>query len=123
MAFNFKDAAIQATTLSELMDNRDKLSIDDVISKHPDGVTIAAFDMIDSGDGSEPYAVLVSAEDPKAFFFGGSVMSKICKQWAGAFGGDCKTASAELQAQGGVKVQFSHGKTKKGNSLTLVKVL
>lgn len=123
MAFNFKDAAVQATTLSELMDGRDKLSIDDVISEHPGGVTIERFDMIDAGDGSEPYAVLVCSEEPKAFFFGGSVMSKICKQWAAAFGNDCKGASAELQSQGGVKVQFSHGKTKKGNNLTLVKVL
>lgn len=122
MAFDFKAAAVQATTLSPIMEGRDKLSIDDVIANFPSGVTLTGFDLID-GEGGKPYAVCICKDAPKAFFFGGSIMTKIAQQWASAFGDDPEKASAALAEQGGVKVQFSHGKTKNGNNLTLVKVL
>lgn len=118
---NFKSTAISATTLSPLMDGRERLTMDSVISKHPDGVTIKNFDIIDSDD--KPYAVVTCFEEPDSFFFGGAVLTKIVQQWIRAYDGDIDAASHDLEESGGVKVQFSHGKTKKGNNITMVKVV
>ena len=45
---DFRNMAKRQTTLSEVMTDRDKISTDDLIAKYPDGVTIVAFDYIQS---------------------------------------------------------------------------
>lgn len=121
MAFDFKGTAVSATTISPIMDNRTRITMDELISKYPGGVTVNGFDMVPSDDN--PYAVATFAEDSSKFFFGGSILTKIVSEWVKSFDGDVEGASKALAEAGGVKMQFSHGRTKKGNSLTLVKVL
>lgn len=121
MAFDFRSAAQNATTISKLMENRTRLTIDDVIKNYPQGVTITGFDLVQSDDN--PYAVVICAEAPDKFFFGGSILTKIVNEWVKSYDGDIDAASSDLGESGGVRMQFSHGRTKKGNSLTLVKVL
>lgn len=121
MAFDFKASAVNATTISPLMDNRTRMTMDAVINEYPQGVTVIEFDLVPSDD--KPYAVAVCAECPDKFFFGGSILTKIVNEWAKAFDGDVEGASHALKDCGGVKMQFSHGRTKNGNNITLVKVL
>ena len=45
---DFRNMAKRQTTLSEVMTDRDKISTDELIKKYPDGVTIVAFDYIQS---------------------------------------------------------------------------
>lgn len=122
-AFDFKAAAEAATTLSPLMDGKNKLSVDDVIRDYPQGVTITDFDMLTDNAKGTQFCVCLCKERPDSFFFGGSILSKICNEWVKGFAGDIEACSNALHDAGGVKVQLSHGRTRNGNSLTLVKVL
>lgn len=122
MSYNFKESAITATTLSALMDNRTKLSTEDVIKAFPDGVTINMFDIVQQSDGTE-YPVFTISENDKVFYCGGIVLLKIAKQWALDYHGDITAASKALRESGGVKVKLSLSKTKNNNSITNVTIV
>lgn len=122
MPVDFRNIAIESTTLSPIMDGRKRLSMDDVISSYPNGVTVDGFDIIhDSKNGD--YSVVTFAEDSNKFFFGGKVLTNIVHGWIAVFDGDIEKASSALKDSGGVKMQFSHGRTKNGNNLTTVKII
>lgn len=122
MSIDFRNIAIESTTLSTIMDGRTRLSMDDVISSYPNGVTVDGFDIIhDSKNGD--YSVVTFAEDSNKFFFGGKVLTNIVHGWISVFEGDIEKASIALKDSGGVKMQFSHGRTKNGNNLTTVKII
>lgn len=121
MAFNFKQSAQESTALSELMTDRDKLSTEELVVKYPDGVTLTAFDVIDSNKGT--YPVFHIKENDKVFYCGGIVLRKIVEGWLNGFGGDIDMANAELAKIGGVKVKLELSKTKDNNNLTKVTVL
>lgn len=119
--FDFREVAIAETSLSPIMENKDRITVDDIISNYPDGVTITGFDMLNGEKGD--YAVCVYAEDPDKFFFAGAILTKIVTKWIKAFDGDIDNASHTLGDNGGVKMRFKHGRTKRGQQLTLVEVL
>ena len=121
MSFNFKQSAQESTTLSELMADREKLTTEELVVKYPDGVTITAFDVIDSNKGT--YPVFHIKENDKVFYCGGIVLRKIVEGWLKGFNGDSDTANAELAKMGGVRVKLELGKTKDNNNLTKVTVL
>ena len=116
MSVDFRNIAIESTTLSPIMDGRTRLSMDDVISSYPNGVTVDGFDIIH-------YSVVTFAEDSDKFFFGGKVLTNIVNGWIAVFEGDIEKASSALKDSGGVKMQFAHGRTKNGNNLTTVKII
>ena len=118
---NFKAIAQETTTLSSLMNNRQKMKMEEVIANYPDGVTVMEFDFITTNSGTFPVCVI--KEEPGIFFFGGSVLAKICEAWAGAYGGDIEKASEELCRAGGVKMKFAPGRTKNGNNITTVEII
>lgn len=122
---NFRASAIKETTLSPLMADRAKLSMEDVQKKFPDGVTITEFDFITVTKNGEAktYPVMLFKEDSSAYINGGLVLSKICHGWAEAYDGDVAAASEDLKAEGGVKMKFHPGRTSGGNSITNVTIL
>ena len=113
MANIFASIARKATTLSPMMEGRERMGIDELIANYPDGVTITAFDMISTGVDS--YPVLNIAED--------SNVNNIVHDWLEHFEGDIDTANNALAAAGGVRVKFAKSRTKSGNNLTTVQVL
>lgn len=132
MAFNFKQTAQDQTLLCKLMSNREKLDTQDVIGKE---LTIIAFDfapkfdqegnrVADPATGEQDvFGVVVFDELPDKYYNVGTVFTKVCKAWAAGFSGDCEAASSALAKEGGVKVRFSNGKTKKNNNLVTVEIL
>lgn len=120
---DFRNMAKRQTTLSEVMADRTKVKTDDLIADYPDGVTIIAFDYIQSKKSKGKYPVFNIAEDPTIFCNGGTVLDRIFKDFVEAMDGDVKAASDELRRQGGLQVQLSKGKTKNGDDLTLVTVI
>lgn len=120
---DFRNMAKRQTTLSEVMNDRDKVSTDELIEKYPDGVTINAFDYITSKKSKGKYPVFNIAEDPKVFCNGGTILDRIFQDFVNAMDGDVAAASNELRRQGGLKVKLSHGETKNGDDLTVVEVL
>ena len=119
---NFRDLARKATTLSELMENREKIQTSEVIKNFPDGITIAAVDVIKSSDVK--YPVFTFLEDPTKFYCGGIVLSKIVDTWVTEYNGDLGMLNHDLAESGGVKVKLTETKTRDGkNNITQVEVL
>lgn len=116
MSNKFSIAAKKATTLSPIMEGRERLTVDDVISLYPEYITVNGFDIITAG--VESYPVLTFAEDSSKFIFGGSIMYNICQDWTELCEGDVEEASKQLDLAGGVKIRFEKTRTKAGNNLT-----
>ena len=123
---NFREMAKKETTLSRVMENRDKVSMDEIMNNYPGGVTITEFDFIHSTDkkgNPTTYPVCAIKENENICFFGGSVLSKICMAWVDGYNGDVDLTSDELKKSGGVKMKFEKTTTKNGNNLTGVTIL
>lgn len=120
---NFKDLAKRQTTLSEVMLDREKVTTEELMEKYPDGVTIIAFDYINSRKSKGKYPVFNIEEDPTVFCNGGTIIGRIFKDFIDACDGDVKAASDELRRQGGLAVKFGKGQTKAGDEVTTVEVL
>lgn len=126
MANNFlKESMLKVaqreTSLSRLMEGREKIKTEDIIKKYPNGVTLTEFDLVTIDDSTFP--VFTFAENDKECFFGGHVLTKIAIGWVKACDGDVETASDNLKSCGGIRVQFELSRTNKNNNITLVKVL
>jgi hypothetical protein len=124
MAFSFRDAALNSTTLTELMKNRERIKTEDIIKRFPDGITITEFDMVTTPDRRTgtptTYPVFVFAEDESKFGYGGKVLNSIVSDWVAAFDGDIAKCSAALKASGGCRFKFEHSTTRDGKNLTSV---
>ena len=118
---NFKDLARKATTLSELMENREKISTEDVIKNFSDGITINAVDVIKTSTAT--YPVFTFAEDKKMFYCGGIVLTKIVNMWLEEYNGDLGMLNHDLAESGGVKVKLVESKTKDKKNVTTVEVM
>lgn len=112
----FAQEAKQALSGCKVMENREKITTEELIRTYPQGVTVNEFDLIASND--KTYAVFAFAEDPKKFFNGGTIATKIAERWANLYEGDIELASDELKASGGVKFIISSKKTRNGRTLT-----
>lgn len=117
---NFKNKALAATTVTKIMEGRVKISTDELINKYPDGVTITGFDFMKGEDGK--YPVCIFSENPNECFFGGTALTAICDSWMDGYD-DTEKCSADLAAEGGVKVKFSKGKTKTNRNFTKCEIL
>lgn len=118
----FRQIATNETVLSPLMADREKLKTEDIIKKYPNGVTVTGFDFVTVDNSTFP--VLTFKENEKACFFGGHILTNICKSWVEPFDGDVEEASNALKSVGGVKMIFTAEKTKDGTkNITTVKVV
>lgn len=120
---DFRSMAKRQTTLSEVMDDREKITTQEVIEKYPDGITIVAFDYIQSKKSKGKYPVFNFSEDMTVFCNGGTVLDRIFTDFVNAMDGDVAAASNELRRQGGLQVKLSNGKTKAGDDLVMVEVI
>lgn len=127
----FKKVAQDATVLCQLMSGREKLDTDDVVGEE---LTVIAFDfapkfdknggpIIDDSTGLvETYGVLVFKEHPDKYYNCGIVFTKVCRAWMEGYDTP-EEASADLEAAGGVRVQFVMSKTRGGNNLVTVEII
>lgn len=126
MANMFATLAKRATTLSTIMEGRDKLNTDEVIKKYPDGITITEFDIVttpDQNGNPSTYPIIAFAEDNTKFIYGGKAIMDMVTMWLANFEGDVETTSNALKAAGGVKVKMTSAKTKQGRNFTRVDVI
>ena len=126
MANMFATLAKRATTLSAIMEGREKITTEDVIKNFPDGITITEFDVVTTPDANgnpSTYPVIAFAEDNTKFLYGGKALNDVVTTWLANFEGDVETTSNALKAAGGVKIQLTAGKTKQGRNFTRVDVI
>ena len=126
MAFNFRNSAIEKTVLSFIMTDKTKIDNSDVIKNYPDGITITAFDIVntvntDTGE-VENYGVYQFKENPNVFACAGLVLTGIFETWLSEFK-DSVEASNELAKAGGVKIKLEESIPKKKTPVTKVTIL
>lgn len=126
---DFKKIALDATTMSELMNGRDKMDTEELIKKYPDGVTIDFIDNVNmSQEDGEPENVwiFVTEEQPDKFTFGGFVLAKIFNNILAKFEGDydemLETYNSALK-EDKLRVKLERAKTKTKREITKVTVL
>lgn len=122
----FKSIAAKETTLSELMAGRTQMKTDDVIKKYPDGFTVIGFDIAELPDEAgviKKFPVVIISEDDSIYFNGGTILNKICAEWAASYSDNIEAASEDLKQCGGVRMKLTAAKTKKGNNITRVDIL
>lgn len=114
----FRDLAVKATTLSDLMEGRDKIDTEELINEYPKGFTVEDLDLCTTGD--EPLWVYTIKENDDVFAFAGAVLKKIFDACLAACEGDLDALREEFD---GLKIKLTSGKTKKNKDITLVEVL
>lgn len=125
---DFKKIALDATTMSELMNGRDKMDTEELIKKYPDGVTIDFIDNVNmqQEDGEENVWIFVTEEQPNKFTFAGFVLAKIFNNILSEFEGDyaemIETYNSALK-EDKLRVKLERAKTKTKREITKVTVL
>lgn len=126
---DFKKIALDATTMSELMNGRDKMDTEELIKKYPDGVTIDFIDNVNMSqeDGeAENVWIFVTEEQPDKFTFGGFVLAKIFNNILAEFEGDYDAMIEEYNSslkENKLRVKLERAKTKTKREITKVTVL
>lgn len=125
---DFKKIALDATTMSELMNGRDKMDTEELIKKYPNGVTIDFIDNVNmqQEDGEENVWIFVTEEQPNKFTFAGFVLAKIFNNILDGFEGDyaemIETYNSALK-EDKLRVKLERAKTKSKREITKVTVL
>lgn len=126
---DFKKIALDATTMSELMNGRDKMDTEELIKKYPDGVTIDFIDNVnmsqEDGDAENVW-IFVTKEQPDKFTFGGFVLAKIFNNILAEFEGDYDAMIEEYNSslkEDKLRVKLERAKTKTKREITKVTVL
>lgn len=125
---DFKKIALDATTMSEIMNGRDKMDTEELIKKYPEGVTIDFIDNVNmqQEDGEENVWIFVTEEQPNKFTFAGFVLAKIFNNILTEFEGDyaemIKTYNSALK-EDKLRVKLERAKTKAKREITKVTVL
>ena len=103
------------------MNDREKVSIEDIITDYPEGITITGVGFITL---EEDVSVFNFAEDPASFFFGGKVLTDLAKAWLAEIGGgDVNVMNEELKKDGGCVLKLSRKKNKKNQFYTAYEVI
>lgn len=125
---DFKKIALDATTMSEIMNGRDKMDTEELIKKYPEGVTIDFIDNVNmqQEDGEENVWIFVTEEQPNKFTFAGFVLAKIFNNILAEFEGDyaemIETYNSALK-EDKLRVKLERAKTKAKREITKVAVL
>lgn len=125
---DFKKIALDATTMSELMNGRDKMDTEELIKKYPNSVTIDFIDNVNmqQEDGEENVWIFVTEEQPDKFTFAGFVLAKIFNNILSEFEGDyavmIETYNSALK-EDKLRVKLERAKTKTKREITKVTVL
>lgn len=99
------------------MEDREKVNIEDIITDYPNGIRVNGVGIITVDN--EDIAVFNFEEDPKAFFFGGKVLTDLAKDWITDIGsGDIAKTNEELTKDGGCVLKLERKKNKKGQTYT-----
>lgn len=125
---DFKKIALNVTTMSEIMNGRDKMDTEELIKNYPEGVTIDFIDNVNmqQEDGEENVWIFVTEEQPNKFTFAGFVLAKIFNNILAEFEGDyaemIETYNSALK-EDKLRVKLERAKTKAKREITKVTVL
>lgn len=121
---NFQEIAKQEVTLAKIMENRDKIETEQIISDYPDGIHIDEIEKIamQKEEGLEIFWAFHFTEEPDCFAFAGIVLGKIFDKFQEVYEGELDELAADLKEEP-LGVILESGKTKDGKrNVTTVKI-
>lgn len=123
-AFDPRKIADRVLSLSPVIENKTKMTTDEIMNAYPGRITLTTVDFLTSPKDGKPYAVFNIKEDPTVWFGGGERLTTLFSAYlaADAMAGDLAVLNAYL-AENPIAVRLTKGRTKKGNPITLVEVL
>ena len=110
---------LETNSMSPLMDDRDKISTEDIIGTYSKGITIDRFDKVTVGE--DEFYVFTFKENEDVFAFSGYVLAKFFDALVSKYE-DIENANEALENNGGIKVILESSKTKKNQPITTVKL-
>ena len=125
---NLKEIAIKATTLSTLMNGKEKIETKDICNYFPKGIRVNAAEEIIMKDtkneeGESRFYVYTFMEAPDKYAFSGFMLTKIFDEIMVACSGDMEEFNAQL-ADGDLCIKLTQKKTKDGKrDITAVEVI
>lgn len=117
---SLRQIAQDLTSLSPLMEGREKIKTSDLIKKFPDGFEVSEVDIVQQ-DSDTRYAVIVPKEDPSIFYTGGLVLTKIVDAWLQACP-DKADLYKELDKEK-IRLKLKQERTRGNNNITTVEVV
>ena len=114
------DIARAVTSNGGFTSGRQKIKIDDLIARYPDGVSITGVDIIKYNGTRFPSFIF--AEDDTCCFSGGLALIEMADAWVEAYDGDMQAINESLQREP-VRIKLEKTKTKNKRDYTRVTVL
>ena len=81
------------------LEGRTKISVDELMQKHPDGVTLISFGRWTPKNKDPMYPALF-LEEPDRFLWSSKVLQDLIDAWIDEYAGDAVTCAKELEAEG-----------------------
>ena len=116
---SLRDRAKALSNITDIMNGREKVNIDEVIATYSEGIEVIDFDILTDRKTNDEYVVLVIAEEPKSFFFGGLAITNFFKELSGE---DKEGTRKEVQAEH-LKMKLSQKRSQNGRIYTAYEVL
>lgn len=116
-----RDKAKQAQQINPIMENRDKITLEDVMAKYPKGVTLRECAILHDSTNNSDYVACVVDEEPNSFFFGGIALLGLIESTLETYVNP-EDFYAELKEEG-LPIMFSKKRSKNGRIYTAVTVL
>ena len=110
-----------ATSLSGKTRSREKMKLDEVLIRYPEGVTLNWIDLRTSDDDVD-YCVFTFEEEPERFSSGAGDFMKLWEAWTAEFGGSISDMQEYLAANP-LRIKIWKQKTKSKKTYTCVSVV
>lgn len=114
------EIAKRANTLSELMNNREKISTEDIKKYYPNGIHINQVDFMEKDNKTVTIATFT--EDNTKFFFGGTIITNIFSAVLMNYEGDIGEINKDLKKEP-LHIKITSGTNSKGQPLNKVDII
>lgn len=118
---SLREKAKAARNVNPIMEGREKITLDEIMAKYPQGVTIRECAIIHDKAKESDYAVCVVDEEINFFFFGGVAILSMIENLLQDYESEADF-NAELKAEG-LPIKFEKKRSKNGRIYTSVTVL
>ena len=116
-----RDRAKAAVQSNPIMENREKITLDEVIAKFPNGVTLRECAILHDNTNNSDYVACVIDELKDRFFFGGVAVLGLIERIIEEY--DTEEEFKEDLENEGLPIVFSKKRSKNGRIYTSVTVL
>lgn len=116
-----RDRAKKAQMSNPIFEGREKISLDEIITTYPEGVTLKEVAILHDNENNSDYVACVADEAKDYFFFGGVALLSLIQNIMDEYDNGADFFH-DLEVEG-LPVKFSKKRSKNGRIYTAVTVL